>query len=258
MHVEEHRHESVMVGGNQIAWSCRGEGDHKIILISGMGLSAHQSFGNTYHRYEGPGRICLYDRAELGASKKSNPAPRTLSGIAAELHLLVEAQGWRKPILVAHSFGGYIARQYIKDHPNTVRGVVFVDCLQEGFIPALERRMSANDWAQMERAIDWQLRATSEDFRQAQSVANELGDLGSLPISVISRGIPQTNLRVGGMSYDGIDIFNAEHAKAQKRLAKLSSNTRRVTAKYASHFVDEIDPWLIADEIEALQKRISP
>jgi pimeloyl-ACP methyl ester carboxylesterase len=256
LYADDHPYEFKTINGNQVAWSCRGEGKYTIILISGMGLPAHQSFGNTYHRYAGPGRICLYDRAELGASKKAQAAPRTLADIATELHELATTLGWENQILVAHSFGGYIARQYIAQYPKTVLGVLFVDCLQEGFIPALHQRMSEQDWAQMQRAIDWQLKSTSEDFLQAQSVAEHFGKLGSLPITLITRGIPQTNLRQAGMSYGGVDVFNEEHQKAQQRLLQVSTDSKQVIAKYASHVVDEFDPWLIDDEIVALQTRV--
>src|ERR1700744_5284576 len=63
------------IGGNRIGWGCKGAGRPTIILIAGLGLSAQDSFGHIYRDYDGPGRLCLYDRAGMG--KSSFAAPRT-------------------------------------------------------------------------------------------------------------------------------------------------------------------------------------
>jgi pimeloyl-ACP methyl ester carboxylesterase len=253
---DRHEYQFANISGNRIAYSCVGEGDITAVLISGMGLSSHQSFGNTFHRFKGPGRLCLYDRAELGASRAVNERPRSVTQIAEELHALATITGWSKPMLIAHSFGGYIARAYAAKFPNELSAIIFVDCAHEGWLPALRDRMSDDDWARMQKAVDWQLKSTHEDYMLAQHEVETFNKLGALPITVISRGLPQTNVRLGGMTYEGVDIFNAEHAKLQSRLAALSESSRHVRAKYASHIVDETDPWLILDEIAGMQKRI--
>src|SRR5687767_4867531 len=59
---DRHEYQFANVAGNRIAYSCTGEGDFTMVLVSGMGMTAHQSFGNSFHRFKGPGRLCLYDR----------------------------------------------------------------------------------------------------------------------------------------------------------------------------------------------------
>jgi pimeloyl-ACP methyl ester carboxylesterase len=249
-------YEFAQIGENRIAYSCKGQGEFTVVFISGMGLSAQQSFGNTYFPDQDTRRICLYDRAELGQSHLASEEPRTLAQIADELHELAGRDGWKNLILMPHSFGGFIARAYAGKYPDTVKGILFVDCVHEDWLPALKKRMSATDWPHMQFVIDWQLKHTHEDYFAGQEEARALPALGSLPITVISRGLPHTNIRVTGMSYEGVDIFNREHNRLQSRLLKLSKDSRHRIAKYSSHIVDETDPLLIIEEIEKLEKRI--
>ena len=72
------------------------------------------------------GEVCVYDRAGYGWSDPG-PMPRTAEQIAAELHALLEASQHRRIVLVAHSFGGYVARIYAGKYGQTLGGLVLVD-----------------------------------------------------------------------------------------------------------------------------------
>jgi pimeloyl-ACP methyl ester carboxylesterase len=253
---EKPAYQYARIGDNQIAYSCKGQGEFTIVFISGMGMSAQQSFANTYFPNQDTRRICLYDRAELGQSHMAGDKPRSLTQIADELHELATRNGWSNLVLVPHSFGGFIARAYAAKYPESVKGILFVDCVHESWIPALQKKMVPTDWSKMQWVIDWQLKHSHEDYYAGQEEARALPSLGSLPITVISRGLPQTNMRVMGMTYAGVDVFNREHARLQPKLMKLSSNSHHRVAKYSSHIVDETDPLLIIEEIDHLQKRI--
>lgn len=72
-------------------------------------------------------RIYTYDRAGLGKSD-SSPAPRTAESIAAELSALLQAAGVSGPyILVGHSYGGILVREFVNLRREDCVGVVFVD-----------------------------------------------------------------------------------------------------------------------------------
>ena len=70
-------------------------------------------------------RVCSYDRAGAGWSDLG-PRPRTLRQIVWELHELLRRAGERPPyVLVGHSYGGTLARQYAFTHRDEVAGIVF-------------------------------------------------------------------------------------------------------------------------------------
>jgi pimeloyl-ACP methyl ester carboxylesterase len=253
---DEHSFSFSAVAGNNLAWSCEGDGEPTIALIAGGGLSAHDSFGRIYHSYDGPGRICMYDRAGIGASTFVEPHTRTLADLVAELHGLRANERWGDLVLVAHSFGGFIARAFAARYPSEVRGMLLLDVAHEDWVPRLKAGMSAADWAIMEGILDWNTRTFHEDYLEAQESVRDTKLRPGLPITVLTRGVPHTAIRVAKMSYAGVDLYEAEHQALQSRLVDLSSRSEHRIAKYASHLFDDYDPWLVIDEIKLLVERL--
>ena len=104
-------------GGRQIF--CEGSGSPTVVLITGNGIPAVliRPLQDQAAKFS---RACSYDRAGLGWSK---PAVRPLNVLsqADELHTILAAIGERGPfVLAGHSYGGLIARQYVKENPQAV------------------------------------------------------------------------------------------------------------------------------------------
>ncbi|HXF29515.1 MAG TPA: alpha/beta hydrolase, partial [Chlamydiales bacterium] len=75
--------------------------------------------------------VFSYDRAGYGWSDESRQ-PRTCDEIVKELHSLLQKANVPPPyILVGHSFGGAIIRQYACHFPDEVVGLVLVDSVHE-------------------------------------------------------------------------------------------------------------------------------
>lgn len=253
---DEHVFTFTPVNGNKIAWSCQGSGTPTIALIAGGGLDAHASYSRTYHNYDGPGKICMYDRAGMGQSTFEQPYTRSLQELADELFQLSTTENWGDLVLVAHSFGGFIARQLASDHPDSVLGILMLDVEQEDWIPTLQATMNKDDWAIMESILDWNTRTFHEDFIQSQEAVGKTRLKEGLPITIVARGIPHTTLRSAKVSYDGVRKYNAEHDNGQIKLQGLSSNSRFVIAEMSSHMIDDYDPWLVIEEIKLLIHRL--
>lgn len=136
----------VDVGSRKLHISCSGEsraGEPIILLEAGM---ASWSF---YWRIVQPalsklGHVCSYDRFGFGWSDHTSEA-RTPQCIAAELHQALQSAGAMGPyLLVGHSFGGILVRQFARLYPEEVAGMILVDSAHEDQI---ERMPWARDEA---------------------------------------------------------------------------------------------------------------
>lgn len=103
-------------------------------------------------------RVCSYDRAGYGFSDAS-PLPPTAENIAAELDLLLQNAGVGGPwILVAHSWGGILSREFLellarRKKEGDVVGLVLVDANQERTLQVLDWQ-DGNLWA-VAKDLDW-------------------------------------------------------------------------------------------------------
>lgn|GEM_PF-2245660 len=254
---DEHKWEFTQQSGNQIAWSCTGQGEPTVMMIAGSGLDAHDSFGRIYHNYDGPGRVCMYDRAGLGKSTFPNLKTRTLDDLVRELRAVVEAANAKQLVLAPHSFGGFIARAYVAKYPAQVKGVLFIDVSHEDWLPNLKAGMTQADWAIFERILSWTESTYHEDYWQAQEAMRSLRFPPDLPITVLTRGIPHATIRRERLSDEGMNLYENEHRALQEKIAALSNNSQHRVARYSSHVFNDYDPWLVIEEIKALEKRLS-
>jgi pimeloyl-ACP methyl ester carboxylesterase len=124
-------------------------------------------------RVSGFTRICTYDRAGYAWSD-AGPKPRTFAQLNLELRDALSKLGERGPfVLVGHSYGGPVLRNFAAVYPQEVAGMVLVDAAHEGLrvgigdkktirlgdgakgtsIPAPREELSASDKA-MVRAED--------------------------------------------------------------------------------------------------------
>lgn len=244
------------VGGKRLAWECRGSGDKTVLLVAGMGLDAHATYKNTFRNLSAKGyQVCLYDRAGSGESSPL-AAARPLKALADELDGLIKERQWRDVVLVAHSFGGLVARAYAQGRPEALKGIVFVDSVHESWYPALKTSLSPDGWRIMDMIIQWEKnKHAHEDFAEASSAMAATARKLEVPVTVLSRGLPHTSIRQAKMSYADVDAYNSTWNASQFELAKVSGNARHVPMRYAAHLFDEQDPWIVIDEIKLLLER---
>ncbi|KAK2867894.1 hypothetical protein FQN49_003367 [Arthroderma sp. PD_2] len=75
--------------------------------------------------------IAIFDRSGLGHSE-DGPQRHTATAAATELHALLKGAQIDPPlILVGHSYGGIVAREYFHLYPDTVAGMVLSDAATE-------------------------------------------------------------------------------------------------------------------------------
>lgn len=129
--------EAVLEGasGTKLFLACKGpvrsQGQPVVIFESGMGASS-SSWLPVQRLLDSRIRSYRYDRAGYGRSPASSSA-RSASTMAAELLEVLAAARVEPPyILVAHSYGGIVAREVLAAAgPDAVIGMVLVDANQE-------------------------------------------------------------------------------------------------------------------------------
>ncbi|RJE18252.1 Alpha beta hydrolase [Aspergillus sclerotialis] len=104
--------------------------DPVVIIIPGAGDVA-SSYPVLKRLLQPFTQILLYDRSGLGQSEKGPHRPTAIQS-AKELHALLAAVKISPPLLlVAHSYGGIIAREYLHLFPQDVSGMVLCDAATE-------------------------------------------------------------------------------------------------------------------------------
>jgi pimeloyl-ACP methyl ester carboxylesterase len=121
----------VDLGGHRLHVNCTGEGRPTVVVENGFG---DFSFGwiLVQDRVSGFTRICTYDRAGYAWSDPG-PKPRTFSQVNLELRDALSKLGEQGPfVLVGHSYGGPVVRNFARAYPHEVAGIVLVDASFEG------------------------------------------------------------------------------------------------------------------------------
>jgi len=130
----------VNVDGHLMHISCSGRGSPTVILEAGTGAFSFD-WGLVQPEVAKFTRVCSYDRAGQAWSELG-PQPRTIKQKAYELHtLLTNAKVSGPYVLVGHSGGGYIIRQFKTKYPNEVAGMVLAECGHENSLFLINGRL---------------------------------------------------------------------------------------------------------------------
>ncbi|KAJ5481909.1 hypothetical protein N7475_000721 [Penicillium sp. IBT 31633x] len=124
----------ISIGTHYLSYSITGPArapkEPLVVVTAGSGdvASAYVAVESQVSRFA---RIFLYDRSGLGHSERG-PNPPSTATAAKELHTLLQATKQQPPfLLVAHSYGGIIAREFLHSYPDEVGGMVLLDTFTE-------------------------------------------------------------------------------------------------------------------------------
>lgn len=134
--------EGIKVGAYQVEMTVAGNGPYTVIFEAGFG-GGQGVWQKVAPAIAANARVVTYSRAGLGKSQP-RPEPRTPAQVGKEFDELIAAAGLKPPfILVGHSYGGYLIRQFAVRHPEQVAGFVFVDASMERLYTELKKRDAA-------------------------------------------------------------------------------------------------------------------
>lgn len=263
--------------GRRMYVECRGTGAPAVVVVAGAKASAADwtesapGMPNVFAAVAGFTRVCAYDRpgTPVGeAPSRSDPVPQptTAADSVADLHALLAAADVAAPVvLVAHSWGGLVARLYAMTYPGEVAGMVLVDALSE-FLRAAE---TPEEWAWQRRILDGDLTETLElypeiergDADRSMDQLLAAPPMRPMPLVVLSADHPWGPL-VPGFIADGVlapdtppdvgYVTDRAQKEAQARLAALAPGARHVTETDSGHEIHKDQPELVVDAIRAV------
>ena len=125
--------------GKKLHLECRGsDGPTIVIDVGNDDTVSGGSWEGVYQSMQSIGRVCSYDRANLGSSGP-DPGPRTIKDVADDLVTLLHVAKVPGPyVFVGGSFGGNIVGVLAANHPDEVAGIVFVDAWPANEDPKLD------------------------------------------------------------------------------------------------------------------------
>lgn len=269
--------EMVDIGGRRLHLCRAREGTPSVVIVpclSGPG----SEWWDVQRKLASYTSVYTYDRAGTGWSD-IGPWPRTFAVMADELHQLLTAAAIPPPyLLVGHSTGGIISRQYAARHPEGLAGLVLVDSSHEAqnyrLAPYRENRphdLRLAAWKLLRplglirAAQDLGFRARpagpvaamAETARQGRADAQELlghaltgpgaipPDLGDLPLLVITAGSRG-------------DDYGGTWQELQAGLAASSTCSTHILAAHAGHHVHRDDSDLVVQAIHDLIAKLRP
>jgi alpha/beta hydrolase fold len=231
------------IGGYALAWECAGTGSPTVVLEAGYTASGIDTFGQAIlPALAKATRVCTYDRAGDGTSdaRPVSQVPLTGATQALELHKLLSAIHVSGPYVMAgHSYGGVVSREFAAVYPSDVVGMVLIDASSEPEIPVYDR-LHAGPW------VDGTVSPAPNQRIDIHATARELeraGPLGSMPLVVITAGI---------LEDEWLRTVPDLEARAQTRLAGLSSDSIHVLDQGYGHLIPFNDPPILIDAVEAV------
>lgn len=269
----------VDIGGRHLHLACLGSGPGPTVLIEQGAGSPSITWWPVQARVANFARVCTYDRAGY---LWSDPAPpgRSLVDRVADLRALLERAELAPPyVLVAHSFGGFLARAYARAHPEEVAGMVLVDSPHESTVLQPAFMSYLRQGVRIQAVVAGAARlglvrlfgrrlpmlllpdhpagyALCARPRHAQLFADDLqsllaawtmlrapgglGSLGDRPLSVLTHGIP----------FPGAAKAAEEGwQEGERKLAALSSNSELVVATRSNHMIYLDEPEVVVEAI---------
>jgi pimeloyl-ACP methyl ester carboxylesterase len=265
-----HHHESIVKARKF------GEGNPAIVLLTGLGVpssswsqvpdaeilkSVMETFPWNDRALIAPAlavlaQVITYDRAGIGESTPPSQA-RSLNDLVEEFGSVLNTINQKNPVvIVGHSMGGLLAYEFACRFPKLVCGLVLLDSAHPN---QGKRFASVTPREQLDTEEEFKYMRDEHPERidlfnlMFQDNKTPEGQLGNLPMAVISRGVV--------MSFDKAkqlypNMTESTWAKRQQiwsqmqlEYAKTSTGARLIQAQKSGHYVHFDEPNLVIEAI---------
>lgn len=231
-----------------------GDGTATVVFVSGLGEPL-QTWDPVAADIARLARTLRYDRSGIGASPPAS-SPRSIDGMADELHDLLRALGLARVVVVGHSLGGAIAQAFARRHPQAVAGLVLVDPEDGRLLAALEAVLSPELWAQRERALAAAMpgmppgvRAEMQALRDSTTLGDAIDALPAVPTVVLTGTL--INPRFPG---------NPEEQQAKlrmhERLVARNPGAVHTRVPESRHYIQRDAPAVVVEAVRSVLRRV--
>jgi pimeloyl-ACP methyl ester carboxylesterase len=253
---------------------CRGARSPSVVIVAGARASAEDWTKaepgklNVFSEIAGFTRVCAYDRPGTPVGEepsRSDPVqqPVTADDAAADLHTLIAAAHIATPfVIVAHSYGGLIARLYAMTYPWDVNGMVLIDALTEG----LQAAETPKEWTIQRMLLDGDLTEALRLYPPIERVDADRSfaqiraapPLKPMPLVVLSADRPwgpivpkliARRVLPANIPPDFGYVTDRAQKAAQAKLATLVPGARHVTNTNSGHEIHKDQPRLVVSSI---------
>lgn len=227
------------------------ESDSKYLVVFESGLGNDHSVWQTKNVAEDIGAkmdVLVYDRAGYSKSTIDN-TPRDISRLRIELEAVVNqyANG-RKVILVGHSLGGMVIRDFAIKNPGITAALLFVDPSHENYLHPTQEEEDV-----LYNSINSSGGADFGGTREARELIEDVQYMATLPNLPDIPVVVLTNMQMDD-SHTIIDKQNLYNAHALLK-SGVTDFTHISTTK-AGHFIMIDEPGLVTDNVDLLISKL--
>lgn len=160
----------VVLKKSKIFYHQKGNGRVPVVFVSGLGED-HNTWQTVQDSVSAFALTLSYDRSGLGKSAYNNEKKDLLS-ITTELNKLIRLTNLPKPfILVGHSLGCQIVKEYALRYPKNIKALVFID---PGYNEEnLKSRVADSMWQKREKALQKYLPEFNKAQKEELKYANQ-------------------------------------------------------------------------------------
>ncbi|MCC6069796.1 alpha/beta fold hydrolase [Massilia sp. GCM10020059] len=240
----------INVRGQQVNMVQMGDGPYTVIFESGFGsdLTVWRKVAPAVAR---SARVVAYSRAGHGKSQ-ARPGERTLSANTSDLEHMIAAAKLRPPfILVGHSYGGFLIRDFAARNPAQVAGMVFVDASDERIEAELRKIDPAKTAHDIKISESYTPAKFKAELKHVQAIFDRgalpaAGPLPDVPVAVLTSSKKHENAEFFLHSPEGMKTWRSLH---ESFFRQFSTGIHTVTA-HAGHNIHLEQPQLVISAIE--------
>jgi pimeloyl-ACP methyl ester carboxylesterase len=229
-----------------------GDGPYTVVFEAGFisDLSVWRKVAPTVAKQA---QVLVYSRAGVGKSP-ARSQPLNLLQHTEELQQLIAALDLKKPlILVGHSYGGWVVRQFASAYPKQVAGLVLVDPANETLEIELKKIDAAKVTQDQQRLAGMAPPSAKADLALVQAIFDEgklpnQAALPDVPMAIISSVQEFKNNPFFQETAVALKVKRNLHAK----LADPFSNATHVVTNRSGHHIQNDEPHLVINAIEQI------